>query len=37
MDSFGQDFLNLVERDLMRRHGPAVEVVRPSELEGAGS
>ncbi|MBU1155271.1 MAG: protein TolQ [Proteobacteria bacterium] len=34
MDSFSQDFLNLVERDLMRRHGPAVEVVRPSELEG---
>ncbi|MCB2188364.1 MAG: protein TolQ [Deltaproteobacteria bacterium] len=22
MDSFGQDFLNLVERDMMRRHGP---------------
>lgn len=35
MDSFGQDFLNLVERDLMRRHGPAVEAVRPSELDGA--
>ncbi|MCB2225501.1 MAG: protein TolQ [Desulfarculaceae bacterium] len=34
MDSFSQDFLNLVERDLMRRRGPAVEAVRPSELEG---
>ena len=30
MDSFTQDFLNLVERDLMRRQGPPVEVVRPS-------
>lgn len=32
MDSFSQDFLNLVERDLMRRAGPAVEAVRPAEL-----
>ncbi len=32
MDSFSQDFLNLVERDLMRRHGPAVEAVRPAEV-----
>ena len=30
MDSFIQDFLNLVERDLMRRQGPAVEVVQPA-------
>jgi len=30
VDSFVQDFLNLVERDLIRRHGPAVEVVRPA-------
>jgi biopolymer transport protein TolQ len=37
MDSFSQDFLNLVERDLMQRHGPAVEAVRPSELQGGGS
>lgn len=29
-DSFIQDFLNLVERDLMRRQGPAVEAVRPA-------
>jgi biopolymer transport protein TolQ len=37
MDSFSQDFLNLVERDLMRRRGPAVEAVRPSGLqEGQG-
>ncbi len=36
MASFSQDFLNLVERDLMRRHGPAVEAVRPAELEGTG-
>ncbi len=34
MESFGRDFLNLVERDLMRRQGPAVEVVRPSEVPG---
>jgi biopolymer transport protein TolQ len=30
MDSFTQDFLNLVERDLMRRQGPPVEAVRPA-------
>ena len=30
MEAFRQDFLNLVERDLMRRQGPAVEAVRPS-------
>ena len=30
VDSFMQDFLNLVERDLIRRQGPAVEVVRPA-------
>ncbi|MGD8562402.1 MAG: protein TolQ [Desulfarculaceae bacterium] len=30
MDSFVQDFLNLVERDLMRRQGPPVEAVRPA-------
>jgi len=29
MEAFTQDFLNLVERDLMRRAGPAVEAVRP--------
>jgi biopolymer transport protein TolQ len=34
--SFTQDFLNLVERDLMRRQGPAsaVEAVRPGEVRG---
>ncbi len=30
MDSFTQDFMNLVERDVMRRQGPAVEAVRPA-------
>ncbi|WP_082464218.1 protein TolQ [Dethiosulfatarculus sandiegensis] len=30
MDSFIQDFLNLVERDIMRRQGSAVESVRPA-------
>ena len=35
MDSFAQDFLNLVERDLMRRQGPAVEAVRPAGGVGA--
>lgn len=34
MDSFTQDFLNLVERDLMRRQGPAVEAVQPSAGPG---
>jgi biopolymer transport protein TolQ len=37
MDSFSQDFLNLVERDLMRRRGPAVEAVRPAGLQGGGA
>ena len=32
VDSFVQDFMNLVERDLIRRQGPAVEVVRPAGL-----
>ncbi len=36
MESFSQDFLNLVERDLMRRQGPPVEAVRPSGLEARG-
>jgi hypothetical protein len=33
MASFTQDFLNLVERDLMRRQGPssASEAARPGE------
>ncbi len=31
MDSFRQDFLNLVERDLMRRAGPPVDAVRPAD------
>ena len=30
MESFIQDFLNLVERDLMRRQGTSVEQVRPA-------
>lgn len=33
MDSFSQDFLNLVERDLMRRAGPPTEAVQPSGQE----
>jgi len=32
MDSFSQDFLNLVERDVMRRQGPPVEAVRPAGM-----
>jgi biopolymer transport protein TolQ len=32
MDSFSQDFLNLVERDVMRRKGPPVEAVRPAGM-----
>jgi biopolymer transport protein TolQ len=36
MEAFTQDFLNLVERDLMRRHGPAVEAVRPADLGTRG-
>ncbi len=34
MDSFSQDFLNLVERDVMRRQGPPVEAVRPAGVQG---
>ncbi len=34
MASFTQDFLNLVERDLMRRQGPAEDAVRPGEPRG---
>jgi biopolymer transport protein TolQ len=32
MESFSQDFLNLVERDVMRRQGPPVEAVRPAGM-----
>ncbi len=32
MDSFSQDFLNLVERDVMRRKGPPVDAVRPAGM-----
>jgi biopolymer transport protein TolQ len=37
MDSFSQDFQNLVERDVMRRQGPPVEAVKPAGAAPAGA